>query len=58
MSGQVFSIICEHLPFLVGNKLTLRLLRVHRNPRNLEMISMILAAVICEAEDPCSVNTA
>ena len=27
-------------------------------PDNLEMISMILAAVICDAEDPCSVNTA
>ena len=27
-------------------------------PSNLEMISMILAAVILDAEDPCSVNTA
>ena len=27
-------------------------------PGNLEMISMILAAVIWDAEDPCSVNTA
>ena len=25
---------------------------------NLEMISMTLAAVICDADDPCSVNTA
>ena len=27
-------------------------------PGNLEMISMILAAVICDADEPCSVNTA
>ena len=27
-------------------------------PGNLEMISMIFAAVICDADDPCSVNTA
>ena len=27
-----FSIICEHLPFLLGFKLILRLLLVHRNP--------------------------
>ena len=26
-----FSIICEHLPFLLGYKLILRLLPVHRN---------------------------
>ena len=50
-----FSIICEHLPFLLGCKQILRLLLV---PGNLEMISIILAAVICHAEDPCSVNTA
>ena len=27
-------------------------------PGNLEMISMTFAGVICDAEDPCSVNTA
>ena len=27
-------------------------------PGNLDMISMILAAVIRDADDPCSVNTA
>ena len=27
-------------------------------PGILEMISMTFAAVICDAEDPCSVNTA
>ena len=45
-----FSITCEHLPFLLGYKQMLRLLLVHRNPGNLEMIYiyiyMILAAVI------------
>ena len=41
-----FSIICEHLPFSPGCKPILRLLLVHRTPGNLEMISMILAAVI------------
>ena len=28
------------------------------HPGSLEMISMIFAAVICDADDPCSVNTA
>ena len=27
-------------------------------PSNLEIISMTFAAVICDADDPCSVNTA
>ena len=27
-------------------------------PSSLEMISMTFAAVICDADDPCSVNTA
>ena len=27
-------------------------------PGSLEMISMTFAAVICDADDPCSVNTA
>ena len=27
-------------------------------PGNLEMISVTFAAVICDADDPCSVNTA
>ena len=27
-------------------------------PGKLEMISMTFAAVICDADDPCSVNTA
>ena len=45
-----FSTICEHLPFSLGYKLILRLL--------LEMISMISAAVIGDADERCSVNTA
>ena len=53
-----FSMICEHLPFLHGYKQILRLLFVQSQPSNLETISMILAAVIWDAEDPCSVNTA
>ena len=28
------------------------------HPGSLDMISMTFAAVICDAEDPCSVNTA
>ena len=45
------SIIWEHLPFLLGDKPILRLLRCPSQPGNLEMISMILAAVIWDAED-------
>ena len=29
-----------------------------KHPGSLEMISMLLLAVICDADDPCSVNTA
>ena len=39
-----FSIICEHLPFLPGCKPILRLLLVHRNLANLEMIACVLRA--------------
>ena len=28
------------------------------HPRNLDMISMTVAAIICDADDPCSMNTA
>ena len=31
---------------------------VHAHPGGLEKISMSFAAVICDADDPCSVNTA
>ena len=53
-----FSIILEHLPFLPGYKQILRPLLVLRTLGNLDMISMTFAAVICDADDPCSVNTA
>ena len=49
-----FSTICEHLPFLPGCKRILRLL----HPRSFDIISIIFAAVICDADGPCSVNTA
>ena len=61
MSGHSdleFSIICEHLPFLLGYTPILRPAACPSQPGNLEMISMILAAVVCDADDPCSVNTA
>ena len=35
-----FSIICEHLPFLLGYKQILRLQLVNRNPGNPEMVPM------------------
>ena len=50
-----FSIICEHLPFSRGYKL---ILPCPSQPGNLEMISMILATVIWDVDDPCSVNAA
>ena len=53
-----FQLICEHLPFLPWHKQILRLLLVHRTPGSLDMISMTFAAIICDADDPCSVNTA
>ena len=55
MSGH--SDLRVHPPFLPGFQLILRLLLVHRN-HAVEMIFMTFAAVICDAEDPCSVNTA
>ena len=53
-----FSIIWEHLPFLLGSKQILRQLLETAQPGSLEMISMTFAAVICDADDPCSVNAA
>ena len=50
-----FSIICEYLPFSLVYKLILRQLLVLRT---LDMISMTFTAVICDTDDPCSVNTA
>ena len=53
-----FSIIWEHPPFLPGYKKILRPLLVFHNQASLEIVSMTVAAVICDADDPCSVNTA
>ena len=53
-----FSIFCENLPFLLGYKLLLASAARPAQPGSLDMISMILAAVICDADDHCSVNTA
>ena len=47
-----FSVILEHLPFLPGSA------ACPAQPGSLEMISMTFAAVICDADDLCSVNTA
>ena len=44
-----------HLPFLPWCKQILRPAACPSQPGNLKMI---LAAVICDADDPCSVNTA
>ena len=53
-----FSITSVHLPFLPGYKQILRPLLVHRNPAIWRWYPWLLAAVIWDAEDPCSVNTA
>ena len=49
-------IICDHLPFVPAYKKILRQLLVHRTLA--VWISMTFAVVICDADDPCSVNTA
>ena len=48
-----FSIILEHLPFLTSASAA-----CPAHPGSLDMISMTFAAVIFDADDPCSVNTA
>ena len=53
-----FSVILDHLPFLPVYKQILRQAACPAHPGNLEMISMTFAAVICDADDPSSVNTA
>ena len=62
MSGHAdfgnLSIICEHLPFLLGFEQILRPLLVLHILESLDIMSMPFAAVICDADDPCSVNAA
>ena len=53
-----FSIILERLPFLPGYKTDTASAACPAHPDSLDMISMTFAAVICDADDPCSVNTA
>ena len=53
-----FSIIWEHLPFFTWVLADTASAACPSQPGNLEMISMTFAAVICDADDPCSVNTA
>ena len=53
-----FSTTMVHLPFWLGCELILRLLLVLGIPVVLKEISMTFAAAICDADDPCSVNTA
>ena len=52
-----FSIIWEHPPFLLGFFADTASAACPAQPGNLERISMTFAAVICDADDPCSVNT-
>ena len=62
MSGHsdlgIFSNLGASFLFLPGYKQILRQLLVLHIQASLEMISMTLAAVICDVDDPCSVNTA
>ena len=53
-----FSIILVHLLILTCVKEDTASAACPAQPGSLEMISMTFAAVICDAEDPCSVNTA
>ena len=53
-----FSAIWVHPPFLPGFQADTASAACPAQPGSLEMISMTFAAVICDADDPCSVNTA
>ena len=53
-----FSVIWEHPSILHGVEADTASAACPAHPGSLEMISMTLAAVICDADDPCSVNTA
>ena len=59
MSGHsdlgILKIILEHLPFSPGKANTASA-ACPAHPGSLEMISMTFAAVICDADDPCSVE--
>ena len=54
-----FSVIWVHPPFLPGYKQAdTASAACPAQAGSLEMISMTFAAVICDADDPCYVNTA
>ena len=53
-----FSISLEHLPFLPGYEQILRQLLVLRTLAIWIWYPWFFAAVMCDADDPCSVNTA
>ena len=53
-----FSVILEHLSFFTWVLADTASAACPSQPGSLEMISMIFAAVICDADEPCSVNTA
>ena len=53
-----YSIILEHLPFFTCVQGDTAPAACPAHPGSLDMISMTFAAVICDADDPCSVFTA
>ena len=53
-----FSITSVHLPFLTWEKEDTASAACPAHPISLEIMSMTFAAVICDADDLCSVNTA
>ena len=52
-----FSVILAHLLFFTWVSTDTASAACPAQPGSLEMISMTFAAVICDADDPCSVNT-
>ena len=52
------SIILEHLPFLTWVQADTASAACPAHPGSLDMISMTFAAVICDADETCSMNTA
>ena len=53
-----FSVTSVHLPFLTWVKADTASAACPSHPGNLDMIPMTFATVICDADDPCSVNSA
>ena len=53
-----FTILMVHLPFLTWVSEDTASAACPAHPGSLDIISITFAAVICDADDPCSVNTA